>query len=193
MLEQYLIVPSTCKIFFMCFTISLHNTFQLDPAILRCSRANTMSTYVKINKTYILRHYIEIKISGFSEIKLIYMTAVCDMRQYYSIRRRQLFWCIHIQLAFLFIPLMLIVQTNVPLDRYIHSQSTIIFLDTHPGYFNYLYKSKAGIHTALSSSADRNPLPRSTFDRGSLYSCYENVSCSGTVQLLCYFTWQKSL
>jgi hypothetical protein len=74
------------------FQISLHNIFRLDPATLRCSLAKTMSTYVKINnKTDILKHYIGIKISGFSEIKLIYMNAECDMPQYYSIRRSQLF------------------------------------------------------------------------------------------------------
>jgi hypothetical protein len=54
--------------------------------------AKTMSTHVKINnKTDILKHYIGIKISGFGEIKLIYMNAECDMPQYYSIRPGQLF------------------------------------------------------------------------------------------------------
>jgi hypothetical protein len=32
-----------------------------------------------------------------------------------------LFWCIHIQLAALLLPLTLSIQTNVPLDRYVHS------------------------------------------------------------------------
>jgi hypothetical protein len=55
---------------FHVFLISLHSMFLLDLAILRRSRTKTMSTYVKITvKTYILRHYIGIKIFRFFKIK----------------------------------------------------------------------------------------------------------------------------
>jgi hypothetical protein len=62
------------------------------------------------------------------------MTPVCDVPQYDSILRRQLFWCVHIQLASLFIRLTLSVQTNVTRDKYTYSRSTITFVDTHPGF-----------------------------------------------------------